>query len=506
MIDPVRKDFIRLSPTLLFWLALALFACLALAMPGNRWVDDESWYLMPVPTIWSEGTFRVPNLPGADRFWANAPLLTYFAALVERIWLSEFTARLIPALSAMALIFAAFRIGARSVSVAAGALAAFYVAADNVVFLAARTVRPDILVACFAMLSLAALVRWRALGSGSLWLGIAGLCTGLAVSSHPNGLLSLATSGLYLLMFAPGGLAQRLLPAVRYTVFALLAIIPLALWVSYYDAAHDYAAFRQLWIERYSRYADTDVSFLTFVVSQIQFELSTRYSDFMQFPFRVHIAVASLALVVAGLIGKSLFARFLALTVLGHMVFFAFVNTSNPSMRYLTVTTPFVALLAGMYSEPVFQWLRQPLSLNGRQLVAVLLVGVIGASQFAGNLFYLYRFRHADFVEVTGDLNTLIEPGTTVYGGMAFWMGFREHEYVPYMRMPWARAVAEKRPDYVIMDDWVMMGGRPEGIWKDLRVELNAYLSEHGELVGRVSNPFYGDLRVFRVRYPNSDE
>jgi hypothetical protein len=173
---------------------------------------------------------------------------------------------------------------------------------------------------------------------------------------------------------------------------------------------------------------------------------------------------------------------------------------------------PFVSLLWAEWLVHLAALARAAFS-SGRPALArpavaagLCLVAVVGPAQFAGNLAYLWKNRHANYPDVCRRLDSLIPPGSTVYGGMAFWTGLRHHVFVPYTRMSWDHAVSEYHPDVVILDDWVMVNGSEPGQWDELRADLHDYAERHGKLLGTVPNRFYGDLKVYRVRHPRREE
>ncbi len=85
-------------------------------------------------------------------------------------------------------------------------------------------------------------------------------------------------------------------------------------------------------------------------------------------------------------------------------------------------------------------------------------------------------YRNADYQSVTSQLDEIIPENTTIYGGMSFWLGLREHRFVPYMRTPWSKAVEKYHPEIVIMDDWVMAEGGLSGEWGGSEVNYNVML------------------------------
>jgi hypothetical protein len=55
----------------------------------------------------------------------------------------------------------------------------------------------------------------------------------------------------------------------------------------------------------------------------------------------------------------------------------------------------------------------------------------------------------------------------------------------------------------MILGDRVMMrgSGGGEDTFRDLRNEALAFVERHGELRAQLADPFYGDLRIYRVTY-----
>jgi hypothetical protein len=230
----------------------------------------------------------------------------------------------------------------------------------------------------------------------------------------------------------------------------------------------------------------------------------------LAYPYRVHIGLLAVGSVAIALICGNRASRFLAGCALLALLFFAVVTNANKSPRYLSLLMPFVVLL---WAQGIwFVWDGQfratgilPLWARARasKITAAGLFMLVGLSQLAGNMIYLWQARPADVCAVCHDIDTLIPRESTVYGGMAFWIGLRNHVYVPYQRMPWQQAIDEYHPNIVILNDRVMVHGSYPGEWDSLRAELSEYVAVHGRLLGEVPNGFYGEggLKVFEVSF-----
>jgi len=480
-------------------LILVSFVALQLWNVSYRWVDDESWYTMPVPSI-SHGEFNIPTVPGDDRFWPQPPVLTYLeSALNAFVPINPTSARSIPLLFGVATIIAAFLLTRRLGGVAAASLASAFVAADNLVFLASRTVRPEILVA-FSLLG--ALYFLMPLLLGKEWrfrdVVYVALASALGLWSHPNGLILPMT--VCVLVVLSGAMTRKIQFLAGFLAFYSLAMLPFAAWIAHYDMASDFSSFKGHWFKRYARQASGGSAW-DVLWRLLSGEFNGRYKDFLQAPYRVHVGVLSAVLIGVGIFSRRLEYRLLAVTAILQLLFFIFVNNSNPTVRYMATFTPVVAVLAALYAARLL-WPGDQSRSSGGVVAGALILATFLVSQAAGNALYIWKYRDADFVSVAARVNKLIPDGSVVYGGMFWWPQMRQHTLVPYIRTPWAEAVTRWKPNYVVMDDWVMTGGGEKGAWHALRAEIDQYLLAHGaKMVGEVDGGFYGRLRVFSVTH-----
>lgn len=467
-----------------------------------RWVDDETWYLLPAKALVDEGRLRIPVFDTAERhLWAMPPLLTVLEALSWRLReLTVLQARLLPLAFGTGVVLLTFVLGARLFGAGVGLLAAVFCATDNMVFLAARTVRPEILVAFFALLTLALVDAGLATSRTSLLAG-AGLAAGAGMLSHPNGAAALLLA--VILMVARHRFNARALAMLL--VFSAVALVPWIAFLVREDGQAGFASFRAL-LRLQTAGAEEPLSWL---VRSATREVTQRYAAFLAFPYRLHVALAVVIAVAVSLWRGSRESRALGLSVLLYLSFFLFVTRANKTPRYLALVMPFVAILWGRGVT----WLLESASTigasSGTRLRRALAVGVVVAlagSQLAGNILYVWRHRQADVESVTREIDRLIPGSSSIYGGMALWIGLRHHRYIPYMRMTWDRAQSEYRPGVVLLDDWVMVKGSYPGEWDRLRAELRDHVRGHGRLLGIVSNPFYGDIKVYATRETSPGE
>ena len=480
------------NPWTILLIIIACFIALQMVNFGHRWVVDESWYLMPIPTIYTEGSFRIPSIPKNDVFWPQPPILTYLEAVIDGIApLSPQSARGLPLLIGCLTVLTIFLLGKTLFNAQVGLIAAGMVAADNLIFLASRTVRPEILILWFLLLAVLLLYQSHQSESSLAKTYMASLAAALAVSSHPNGLMAPASAGLFMLLVFPLD-KQLILRLAHFSLGFFIFILPLVAWVIYFDGP-EFKSFQHSWLGRWGRNSESDGSFVSFVSTLLVAEWNGRYADFIQFPFRLHIALVSAALIVVAVVKRDKVQRAIALLVIFQLLFFIFVNNAALIVRYLTTAVPLVALLGGYWTWKLYSN-KTRLSL----LTTAVIVLSLGVSQVAGNAIYLWQYRDADYLEVGRQLDAIIPDNSTIYGNMTFWLALRDHTFIHYRRTPWKKAVDYWQPDVVIMNDWTMTGQAER---HELRQELYAYIEDHGELLGEVKNGFYGDLEVYKISY-----
>lgn len=470
---------------------------------GHRWVDDESWYTMPIPSILEHGEFRIPTIPRNDVFWPQPPLLSYLEAAVDAtVGLSTHTARIIPLLFGIGLICIAAFVAKRIWGWTAAVGAAFLVSADNLVFLASRIIRPEIIVAFFMMLGLVIIAKQvdnQSLSKRSLFYIF--IISSLAIASHPNGLMVPLCIGVFWLFVYVGNIYKRITGFVLIGIMGVLALLPLFAWIAYFDAANNFEIFQNQWLGRYGRNASSSDSTSFSIWGLFVGELQGRYLDFIQFPYRVHIAIACIITLLVGFFTKDRWRRGFTFVIVTQLLFYLFIVNANPSVRYFAITTPLFALIWASYISDLLDSSKFSSKSSKlfapKILVALSVLVVLGVSQVAGNILYLWRFQDADYNATTDRIEKLLKPNSVVYGSMSFWLGLKEYNLIPYIRMSWEKAADDFDANTVILNDWVMAGNDKD--WGKLRKELECYLENNGKILGTVNNSFYGDMTIFTI-------
>ena len=489
-----------MSATLLravFAVTLLISVADQIPLHNTRWVEDESWYGDAGKTLMTEGRLRLTSFPPSDTFYyvdtrppgMSAALALSFKFFGVGIW----QARLPSYLARTGAILIAFLLGVRYAGLLGGSLAAALLLSDNYLFVAGRTVRPEALVTLTTLLTL--WLYHQARERKSLWLTfLASLAAVAAMSLHVAGFAAVLSLGLLLLL----ELRLSVWKSARAWCFALTVTAVLAsfaLWIRS-DAAH-LAAYRALYSDRAS------VPYSEKLRQEVE-----RYKDFLGFsnqrtplpvkiPVRAHIAIAILVSAVILWRSNRTAALDLAIFLAVNMVWLSFLV--NKTARYFSISAPFFALafaIAGVHLIRKAHWPR----------TAAWSLALLFASQLAGNALILYTFRNADYARVTERLRAAIPSGRSVWGITTFWLALNDRRYYSYDRAPIDYSLSTLKPDYLILNDRVMLHGVGYGTddFKDQREQSNAFAKRYATLVARAPDPFYGPLEVYHVCYGSS--
>lgn len=498
--------FTRLAerPWVVLFLASFLFLLQALPLFQTRWVEDDSWYSLPAYSFMQDGTLRNIAFPPADvRTLDSRPPLTTFVLVTsfKLFGIGPWQARLPSLLLALGTVWVTFFIGKELGGPLVGAAAALLVSCDTFLVLTARCTRPDADCTFFSMLAvLFYLYARRATSSGQEigWAVGSGLSVGAAMMLHVNGLAGALGVGALIVIDYPATFWRKA-RAWAVVLAAFAAVSPCI----------------YLLLTR----ADVMASFRAEYLSRTGIPLSFRASEEMDrfngwiglakvpgLPFHFPVRLPVVAVILGSLIvvffkNRKLFATMIALWI-PNIAWFIYQD--NKTLRFLVRFAPIAAiLLAGA----AVAWYRDAAkeSDKGRRvgMLAAAVCVLFALFQLGGNMLLTYTYRHASYTVVSEQLRELIPPDQPVYGAITFWMSLHDRPYLAYNRTPFQYAL-DHRVTYWILNDRVMMHGEGEGkgdTWAWLRKTSNQYAQEHGELIGHVDNPFYGDLLVYRIHY-----
>jgi 4-amino-4-deoxy-L-arabinose transferase-like glycosyltransferase len=478
-------------------IALALFLVQILPLLSTRWVEDENWYSCLGYTFLKDGRIRNPTLSEleieskVDMRPPGTAVVT--AAAFQVLGMGPAQARTPSVLMGLGTILLVFCLGAELGGFWLGAAAAVVAAADNFMFLAARTVRPEAYVTFLG--ALACLLYFRARRKSSFWLALlSGASVGASVFFHPTGLALGAGLAAVSLWECKWRIVRDRI-AWALLIGFLLALTPMVARVTLSD--EHMQSFRLL----YGRGHRAPWGAL--LASE-----QSRYSDFIGLssqrfrlpipvPLRLHIAMIVLA-AFAVLYAKNrrLFWPLLFL-LLANLLWWPFLLNNTP--RYFSIVGPILAV--AIVAAAITAWERWPKT-------AAAAVALFVLTQVAGNAVLLYRSRDADYGKLTAQLRAVIPPGRSVYAANTFWLALYDHTLWTFMRTSFDYSIVHMKPDYLILNDRVMMNGFGYGDddFADLRQQANAFAKLHATQVSHIESPFYGNLDVYRVEYSTVPE
>jgi len=458
----------------------------------TRWVEDESWVSNEAWTLVQEGRVRMPIFPVDPRSGADVTLPVYPYSLgtgFAVFGLGIAQARAVSALFAMGVVGVVFLFALEIGGGLCAMLAALLAATDSFLVIAARTARPEAETAFLCWL--AVLLCYRAIQRRSVKLAFAaGVAGGLGLMCHPLAVAFLAVLGLWFLVEYRWKVWRQPLVWVFFLV-ALAPVGPYLAWC-FSDARH-LACFRDMWISKAGE------PLLERILGE-----GDRWRDFIGLssqrvalpfpvPLRIHVPIV--------LAGAFLFLRrrnpklalLFAVLLAVNVAFFFYMVNKGP--RYLVMLSPLFAIVLAYFAA---QRRNGPWRHAGAAALLLVLV-----TQIAGNAYWLYKYRSANYPAVAAQLQRLVPPQASVYGIVTFWLALNDRTYYAYDRTPFSAAVEKLQPQYFILYDRVMMHGSGHNTddFADLRTEATDFVQRHGTLAGRVSNEFYGDMEIYRVSY-----
>ncbi len=491
-----------MRPQFVLALACLLLLVQCLTFPATRFVEDEGWNSDAAVNWMREGRLRMSSFPSdiSNQVDARPPLLAMVMGETFRLFgAGVLQARLSSILAAVGVVAVTYFLGLEMGGLWVACVAALLVACDSFLVITARSARPEPHTAFFSCLGI--LLYYISRRKDSPWGSfLAAVSIGIAINFHPLAVGYAAAGGLLLLLELRFAIL-RSPRAWAYLLGLVVSMAPYALWLSY-DALHR-AAFRETYLLLGSS-----------LWSRMAAEVS-RLSDFVglgnqRLPLPFHIPYRlQIALILAGALiflfrQRPRLAGELALLLGVNWLWWAPMVNKTP--RYIAVLAPVFAVtvaaaivMAGRTGLPACP---RDVAKHLRWKRAAIVIGLIfGLSQLAGNAFLIYRYRTADYESVGRRLREIIPATASVYGVTTFYLALHDRTFYSYTRTPFRYAIANLRPQYLILYDRVMVHGSGFGDddFAELRAEAAEFVKAHATLAGRVSNQFYGDLEVYRV-------
>ena len=479
------------------WLIFAMVLFLLQVVPylSHRWVTDESWYAGPGVTLSQGHGMSDPGIGPNDAehtLDVRPPGTAVVMAMFFRVLgTTEVAARAGSVLAGLCLVLLLYSVARSAFGDVAAVACALLAATDNFLVTTARTARPEALTAACIVLGMLLLQRYSVAGR-ALWAAGCGLAMALGTMFHVTLLGYIVAYGL--LMIALDYRARRfpLRGVLAYSAAYFAGLVPYAAWVLGVPGGEGRKGFR---LEFLHRAASDPLS------AKLVQELA-RYRDYFGFGMLHGHGLASLPVRLP--IPLVFFAATWVLWRFRRNWFFVelvllvpsmlwLVYTVNKSSRYLAVLAPVTVLVLG---AAVAALRDRPRLQRG----ALALAALVALAQFGANLLLLNSARKADYRRVTAQLERIIPPGQPVYGTITFWFGLRNHPFISDERTDPLAAAQQYGSRYFISGDRMMTeGSATDG---DFYTGLRLHMSEvaaAGQLAGEINDPYYGDLKVFRI-------
>ncbi len=496
-------DVTSLSPALPHrrtrtWLLLTLLLFLLEVLPwlSHRWVTDESWYAGPGVTLSQEHGLTDPGMGPNDlehTVDVRPPgTAVVMAGFFHVLGTTEVAARMGSVLAGVALPVLLFLLVRDVFGDVPALLCALLAATDNFLVTTARTARPEALTAFCIVLAMLPLKRyWRTAQLG--WALLAGMVMALGTMFHITLLGFIVAYGVLLLVldYRAGRMPVR--GVLLYTVGYLAGLLPYAAWVLRMPGGLGRRSFQFEFLHRTAGAG---------LPARLLQELP-RYRDYFGFgmlhghglaALPVRLPIPLVLLVATYLLWRYRRNWFYVelLLLLPSMLWLVY--TVNKSSRYLAILAPVTALvLAGAVAAV---WQRARL-----RRWAVMVVLLVCCAQFGANLLLLNGARRANYRQVIAQLSSVIPPGATAYGTVTFWFGLRDHPYVSSERTDPLQAARDYGARYFIAGDRMMTeGSATDAAYYVLLRQQFAQVEAMSTLVGEIDDPYYGDLKVYRLQ------
>lgn len=516
-----RHSVLLWVPTLT---ALYLAESLPLLSKVPRAIMDESWEALTGYALAYEGHLRNPviqNRHGIDRAFIQ-PRVTQSLVLAAGYRLLGFslnTGRLASVLVGLLAVWGVFYLMRVWLSPALSWLTALLTSLEMHVFLAARTVRPEVYLLCASIWMVALLARGT-VGRGSLpWFG-AGVIGAVGCYTHPN-MLAVVVLGLVLIFCQVGRHRRTARALAAYTTGGLVGLAPFIAWVAYAQVHYDVHFCGQLG-EYYTEIgADSPVALLVRELNRWR----TYLMPVHRAPYVLGVALG----LIVGLRHRQPVQVWAIVLVVGHALLLPLINrTGKP--RYLVVLSPWLAALVVVWAAQLWQWAGvRPTRRRWRHGVRALAVAGIALSlavNLGGNAYLTYAYRNADYDAMCQRIARHIPTGARVYGRLVFWTGLYKYPYLSDINEEAApasetRALAQARlvrfrPEYVVRGSdlcWHLDGSGPraskpvyragglEDEWRFVCDRVDDELIAHcGVLLDRFTTRDFGTIEVYSLR------
>jgi len=507
----MRRVFTKtqIAPLLIIILYLSL-ALVYLERYPRVWAD-ESWEATISYSLLTNGEFACPLVEAKGynthilepRLIVNLTLVLFYRLFGFGLVQSRLASVSMGLLTVIFSYYLARELFNRSIAL----ISALFITVDTLVFVASRTVREEIFVAAITVIAVYLFILGVKSGS-NLFFSLSGVISGIGLYTHPNTFLSLVSILLLFMIEYRSGVFKK--PGFWYfCLFTFVALLPYAIYVSVENYQGKFANF----LAQVSRRA-TPLAAGNWLWLSIKGEIR-RFAQYFYLPYRFAILVLVAVSTIKAFMSHRKADRFI-LTVIFTHVFLFLLLVSNKTVRYLTVLSPFFAILVAKYLFDLLEdkeislkaYLQRirffrgmgdfPHVIDKRVIVFTILAIVFFTNQLAGDIILLWEHRDCDYYGFIRKVKGHIPEKARIWGTMSFWLGLHEHPY----RSQYGMNLESFKPEYMILYDTDIWG---KTFWgaerkpKSFRDSIVKFAAERGTCIGKVHDKFYGNVEIFRL-------
>ena len=494
--QPSRIPFLTGRSTQWLLIALALFLLQVLPFLSYRWVTDESWYAGPAYSIAQGHGVADPAIGPNDlenRMDTRPPgTALVMAASFKSFGAGQIQARLGSVLAGLLVVFLVWRLAGPLIGPEGAAIAALVTATDNLLVATSRTARPEALTIMAVMLSLFAMSRYGAAvsRSRSWWAFASGLLIAMAVMFHITVAGYLISFGLLAIVIdrKRGELGVR--GVLLYGAGFVAGLVPFVTWVL--TAPLGRQSFREEYLSRAGGGLQERILHEAHRYSDV-FGMNMLHGHGLE-SLPVRLPIPLLFLFATWLLWRYARRWFYLELVLLLPTLLWFVETVNKSSRYLALVAPVLGFAFGAAMAATRE--------RGRWRTAIVLAsGFVILAQLGANLLLLRGASKANYNRVGALLDASVPAGEPAYGTITFWLAMRNHTYISEERTTPEMAAQNFGVHYFILGDRMMTEGNDwdADYYARTRKSL-ADIEANGTLVRSIPDPYYGALKVYRIR------
>lgn len=501
--------FIRLKNDLLILMGLVILNLIFASFKLDsfpRLMVDEPWEFITGYELATYGTLTnsvLPEIEGnIDVHFLQPRIIQSFILAGVNLFLppGQYIGRIVSVIFGTAAVALLFWMVGKEFGRRMGFFAAFVLMTDHIFFVSERTIRPEIYLTFFGLLTFYMLFRFFQSGAGR-YLFIAGLLNGIGLYLHPN-MLIFSISFAVIFYAEGGGKALWSGDLLKFVGYGMIGFTPYLVYVIYQDGGNGYADFLAQITNRVDPL--TQGNYLSKVV-MAEFE---RLGDFTAFPKRLLIVTITFIAILFGIRDNNRLYKWSLIIIFTH-IFLYFTVISNKTVRYMTVLTPFFSLLIARFFYEIlkgdFKTIMKNLQkFQLKETAIILLLGLFTVNQLGAELYIFYRDRECSYSQVVEELRESIPEDATVWASLHYWFAFYDRPFISHYA-PVTRILSIK-PEYIVMYDYHVWGGTSatlgqplENSYGYLRETLENLKKERGETVSRLKDTCYGDIEVVKL-------